>query len=156
LFGFTRNPKTKAAPFNLAAEQGGYRLKLHSLRTARTSFGGSLLGMRPTSSGGASVFGICKTVQKFSKFDKRIARGILQPLTPLFDGKMRQERLDFCTPHVFGVALVVKEDEATNPIHVGFLSPVGIMLEPNDISNLVEQFSGWMRHNRNQKLVHLY
>lgn len=72
----------------------------------------------------------------------------------LFNGKMCQERLDFCTTHVFRVALGVKEDEAMNPINVGFLSPVGIILEPNDISNLIEQFSGWMRHGRNQKLVH--
>jgi hypothetical protein len=56
----------------------------------------------------------------------------------------------------FGVALATKEDETTNPINVGFLSPIGVVLEPNDISNLIEQLSGWMRHDGNERLVRMY
>lgn len=44
----------------------------------------------------------------------------------------------------------MKEDETANPINVGFLSPIGVVLEPNDISKLIEQFSGWVRHNESR------
>jgi hypothetical protein len=62
-------------------------------------------------------------------------------------GEVGQKGFDFGDTHVLGMTLVVKEDVAANPLDVGFCCPLGIMLEPNGTTDLVEQFFlGWGCH----------
>lgn len=53
---------------------------------------------------------------------------------------MGQEGLDFGGAHLGGVALAVEENEAAHPVHVGLFGAVGIMLEPKDFPEWVQQF----------------
>ena len=55
---------------------------------------------------------------------------------------MSQEGFDFCRPHLFGVTFAMKQNVSANPGDVGLLCSVGVMLEPNDIPNLIEEFTG--------------
>jgi hypothetical protein len=55
-------------------------------------------------------------------------------------GQVRQERLDFRSPHFPGVSLVVKEDIAANPLDVGLFGANGVMQQPELLPNLVEEF----------------
>ncbi len=57
-----------------------------------------------------------------------------------FNGQVREERFHFRAAHVFGVALVMKQDKALDPVHVGFFGADGIVLEADHIAHLVEQF----------------
>ena len=57
----------------------------------------------------------------------------------LFDGQMGQEGRDFGGAHVLGVAAVVKQDEAFDPIVVSVFSAAGIMLEAHGLADLVEE-----------------
>jgi hypothetical protein len=41
---------------------------------------------------------------------------------------------------------MVKQNEATDPLHVDFFCAVGVMLEANGIANLVKEPSGWVLH----------
>jgi hypothetical protein len=52
---------------------------------------------------------------------------------------MCQECFDFSVAHVFGMALVMKEDVAANPIKIAFLSAVGIVLHTNGFLHLIQQ-----------------
>jgi len=42
--------------------------------------------------------------------------------------------------HLGGVAFAVEEDEAAHPVHAGLFDAVGIMFEPEDLPELVQQF----------------
>jgi len=57
-----------------------------------------------------------------------------------FHGQVGQEGLDFGGAHLGGVAFAAEEDEAAHPVHVGLFGAVGIMLEPEDFPELVQQF----------------
>jgi hypothetical protein len=61
-------------------------------------------------------------------------------------GQVGQERFNLSVAHVFRMALVVKQDEARDPIHIGFFGTEGIMLEAQSITHLVEQFLWVWRH----------
>ena len=41
---------------------------------------------------------------------------------------------------------MVKQDEAANPLYVGFFGPVGVMFESDDISHLIQQFRRALLH----------
>jgi hypothetical protein len=45
------------------------------------------------------------------------------------------------------VPLIVEEDEAADPLNLGFFSAIGVVLEPNDLTNLVKELSGWVLHS---------
>ena len=53
---------------------------------------------------------------------------------------------DFGAPHFLGMALVVEQDEALNPLHRGLLRAVSKMLEPDGITHPVQEFSGGRLH----------
>ena len=49
--------------------------------------------------------------------------------------------------HVLGMALAVEQNVARDPIHVGLLGAIGLVFEPQHITNLVEEFfGGWLFH----------
>jgi hypothetical protein len=41
----------------------------------------------------------------------------------------------------------VEEDEAANPLNVGFFCPIGVVFEANGIADLVKELSGWVLHD---------
>ena len=45
-------------------------------------------------------------------------------------------------PHLIGMAFVVKQNEAANPVNVSLLSTIRVMLDPYGIAHLVEPLSG--------------
>jgi hypothetical protein len=53
-----------------------------------------------------------------------------------------EERLHLGAAHVLRMALGVEQDEARDPIHIGLLGAVGIVLEAQRVANLIEQFLG--------------
>jgi hypothetical protein len=61
------------------------------------------------------------------------------------DGQVRQERLDFRSPHVAGMPLVVKEDVAANPVDVGLLGADRVMEQTELVPHLVEQLHRALR-----------
>jgi hypothetical protein len=61
------------------------------------------------------------------------------------DGQVGEEGGDFGRAHVFGVAFVMEEDEAFDPVHVGFFGADGIVLETNGLAKLVEEFRRGIR-----------
>lgn len=60
----------------------------------------------------------------------------------LLHGQVREEGLDFGRAHVLRVALVMKEDEALDPMDVGLLGARGVVLAANGLADLVEQLLG--------------
>ena len=54
------------------------------------------------------------------------------------NGQVGEEGFNIRDAHLLGMALMMKQDVAANPLHVGLLCTVGIVLEPNSLSNLVE------------------
>jgi len=40
--------------------------------------------------------------------------------------------------HVFGMTFIVKQDVASNPLHIGFFDAIGIVFNAKGISHLVE------------------
>ena len=50
----------------------------------------------------------------------------------------------YCQPHSLfvGVAFFVEQDKAFDPVHVGLLSAIGIMLRTQRITYLVEELFG--------------
>ena len=72
-----------------------------------------------------------------------------------FDSQMGEEGDDFGRAQVFGVAFVMEEDEAFDPIHIGFFGADGIVFEADGVAKLIEEFgrvfrrvihrrSGWL------------
>jgi hypothetical protein len=45
------------------------------------------------------------------------------------------------------VPLIVEEDEAADLPNIVFFSAIGVVLEPNDLTNLVKELSGWVLHS---------
>ena len=54
------------------------------------------------------------------------------------DGQVGQEGLDLRGAHLLGVALVVEEDEAFDPVDVGLFGADGVVLEADGLTNLIE------------------
>src|SRR6266536_5027389 len=56
-----------------------------------------------------------------------------------------EEGFNFRRIHLAGMALVVKEDEALNPVGIGFFGTDGIVLDTQGLANLIEEFGrvGW-------------
>jgi len=42
----------------------------------------------------------------------------------------------------------VEENKPPDPLNISFFGAVGVMLETNSISNLVEELFGWRLHKR--------
>ena len=53
---------------------------------------------------------------------------------------MGEELFDFCCFHLLWMPFVVKEDEALDPIDVGFFGANGIMFGSDGVSDTVKQF----------------
>ena len=60
----------------------------------------------------------------------------------LIHGQVSEKGFHFCATHVLGVALVVKQDKAFDPVRVGLFGADRIMLESHHVAHLVEQFLG--------------
>ena len=58
----------------------------------------------------------------------------------LVDSQIRQECFNFRPPYVFGVALVRKRDVSSDPVDVGFLCAVGVVIQPHGLAYLTQQF----------------
>jgi len=56
------------------------------------------------------------------------------------DREVRQKRLHLGRPHVARMLLAVKQDEAPNPLNVLRFRPDAVMLDPNSLAHLIEQF----------------
>jgi hypothetical protein len=56
------------------------------------------------------------------------------------DGKVGEERGDFLFSHGVGVAFIVEEDEATNPVEINGLSANAVMLDAQVPADAIEQF----------------
>jgi hypothetical protein len=52
---------------------------------------------------------------------------------------VRQERGDLVAAHFSGMALVVKENEATRPMHIGLLGPIAVMPAADRVAQKIEQ-----------------
>src|SRR5712692_7263843 len=72
-------------------------------------------------------------------------------------GQVRQKRFDFRSPHLFGMAFLMKQDKTPRPIDVGIFSTDGVMLRLQDVPHLVEQLLGsfFLWHTR-ANLLALY
>jgi len=60
--------------------------------------------------------------------------------------EMGEKGFDLRFAQVDWMSLVVKQDEAANPLHVSFLSAVGVVLEPNDVPHLIQGFLRALLH----------
>ena len=56
----------------------------------------------------------------------------------LFDGQVGEESFDFGGAHLVGVALVVEEDEAADPVDVGLFGADGVVFDPDGVTDLIE------------------
>jgi hypothetical protein len=56
------------------------------------------------------------------------------------DSQVGEEGFDFLGAHFLGVAFAVEEDKAADPIHIGLLGAVGIMLEAQHLAYSVQEF----------------
>ncbi len=54
-------------------------------------------------------------------------------------GEIGQERDDFGGSHLVGVALVVEQDEATNPLYVGLFGPRAHVAQPDRLTHPIEE-----------------
>ena len=52
---------------------------------------------------------------------------------------MCEKGFNFNRTHLLRMSLVVKQDEATNPLHIGFFSTVGIVPHPNCVAHLIQR-----------------
>ena len=59
---------------------------------------------------------------------------------------MREECFDLWRAHVGRVALAVVEDEALDPVHVGLLGAVAVVLDAQSIAHAIEQPRLLRRH----------
>ncbi len=57
-----------------------------------------------------------------------------------FLGEVGKESLDFWCAHFAGVTFVMEEDEAFDPVDVGFFGAIGIVFEAQGFADLVKQF----------------
>ena len=57
-------------------------------------------------------------------------------------GKVRDEGLDFLAAHVVGVAFVVEEDVAADPVYVGLFGAGGVVFDADGVADLFEEFFG--------------
>jgi hypothetical protein len=60
----------------------------------------------------------------------------------LFDSQMGDEGLDLIGAHVFGVAFIMKEDVAFDPVLAGLFGAVGVVFGADGVAHLIEQFAG--------------
>jgi hypothetical protein len=79
----------------------------------------------------------------------------------LLDGQVGEKGFDFGEAHVSGVAFVVKEDVAFDPVHVGLFGADGIVLEAQNVADLIEQFfrrrlHGFFLHEHLDRLRFLF
>jgi hypothetical protein len=58
------------------------------------------------------------------------------------NGQVGEEGFDFGITHLFGVPLVVKQNETPGPINVGMLGAAGITLRLQGFPQLIKQFLG--------------
>jgi len=65
---------------------------------------------------------------------------------PLVYCQVGEKRFNFGDAHVPGVAFVVEEDEAFDPVDVGLFSADGVVFEAQRIPDLVQQFPGFWFH----------
>ncbi|MCG8348414.1 MAG: hypothetical protein MI924_11625 [Chloroflexales bacterium] len=61
------------------------------------------------------------------------------------DCQVGEEGFNFGRIHRAGMARVMKEDQALNPVGICFFSTDGIVLNPQDLANLIAEFGrvGW-------------
>jgi hypothetical protein len=61
------------------------------------------------------------------------------------NGKGREKLLDFSLAHCCGMPLLMKEDKAFDPVHVGLLGLVAVVPQAEDVADLVKQF--WLPYH---------
>jgi hypothetical protein len=55
----------------------------------------------------------------------------------LVHGQMGQNGFDFLASHLLGVAFVVEQNVAFDPVYISLLGANGIVFEPDDVTNLI-------------------
>jgi hypothetical protein len=70
-------------------------------------------------------------------------------------GQVGQKRIDFRTPHLGGMAFLMKQHKTLRPIDIGIFSTDGVMLRVQDVPHLVEQLLGslFLWHTRSNLLA---
>jgi hypothetical protein len=58
----------------------------------------------------------------------------------LFDSEVDEKGLDFWVSYFFGVAFVVEEKAAFDPVIVSLFGAVGVLLGARDAASLIEKF----------------
>jgi len=56
--------------------------------------------------------------------------------------QVSEKGVDFFAAHLLGVSLVVKQDKATDPEKIRFLGLVGVVFDPEGITDLLQELSG--------------
>ena len=57
----------------------------------------------------------------------------------LMRGQVDKKRTDLCGSHILGMAFIMKQHKAFDPVDVGLFSADTAMLEAEDLPHLVEQ-----------------
>jgi hypothetical protein len=57
----------------------------------------------------------------------------------VFNGKMGKKHIDFRRSHIFGVAFVVKQDIASDPLNVGFFRSYAVVAQSDGRPHLIEK-----------------
>ena len=55
-------------------------------------------------------------------------------------GEIREKLVDLFDPHLLGVTLVMKDDEASDPLHIGFFGAEAIVSGAQSVTHLFEEF----------------
>ena len=70
------------------------------------------------------------------------------------DRKVAQKFGDLLGAHVFWVALVVKQNKTTHPVHIGIFGSDGVMHDPQLRTECVKQFGALRGHLFWQRRCH--
>jgi hypothetical protein len=68
-------------------------------------------------------------------------------------GQVNEKSFDFWNSHIFKMLLVMKQDVTSNPLNIGLLCAIGIMLQPDGITDSIEEFPRWAFHGKQNKLT---
>ncbi len=55
-------------------------------------------------------------------------------------GEIREELIDLFDPHFLGMTLVMEDDEASDPLHVGFFCAEAIVSGAQSVTHLFQEF----------------
>jgi hypothetical protein len=75
-------------------------------------------------------------IEKHNRIERLILR---RGRHPPIDRKVCQKRLDFGSPHLVRMALLVKEDVPLDPMDIRFFCADAVVPDPNGLAKAIEQ-----------------